>query len=232
MGRLRNNRSLTTEEQVDADRMKLELLKQVKAICEKHGVQWTLGWGTLLGAYRDKGFIPNDTDIDVDIYFPSTTEAWFDDIRTIVRTKYKIDVDGVFTDKFCNPLDLMKVGYNIDGVTQKDAKGNDIYCDLYFMYPTPDGGRILREWFNKLYFPSEIQITNLPLGEDTIELEGVEFPVPKNIEGYLAHAYGPNWNQPDLKWSWSNNTDPLKAPINLKGYKYNMLTKKHKIVIK
>jgi hypothetical protein len=230
MGRLRNKRSLTEEEQVVADAMKIDLLKQVKVICEKHKVKWNLGWGTLLGAYRDQSFIPNDTDIDVDIDFPSTTPAFFDDLRQIVRTGYKVDVEGIFTDKYCNPLDLMKAGFNVDGITQKDAKGNDIYCDLYFLYPTGNGGRILREWFNKLYFPPQIRFPGYATRH--ITFLGEEFPIPHDPELYLAHAYGPTWNQPNVKWSWGSNTEPIKAPPDLKGYKYNAITKKHKLVIK
>lgn len=45
--------------------IELDLLRELKTVCEKHGIQLYMIYGTLLGAVRHGGIIPGDDDIDV-----------------------------------------------------------------------------------------------------------------------------------------------------------------------
>lgn len=53
------------EEMKRAWAAELEILKAFSDVCEKHGLKWTVAYGSLIGTVRHKGFIPWDDDLDV-----------------------------------------------------------------------------------------------------------------------------------------------------------------------
>jgi lipopolysaccharide cholinephosphotransferase len=57
--------AMSPEELRDVQLVELELLREVDRICRKHGIQYRIVAGTLLGAVRHGGFIPWDDDADV-----------------------------------------------------------------------------------------------------------------------------------------------------------------------
>lgn len=49
----------------ELQQISLEILKDVAGFCERNGIKYSLGYGTLLGAVRHQGFIPWDDDVDL-----------------------------------------------------------------------------------------------------------------------------------------------------------------------
>ena len=109
-------------------RRALEILKDLRGICESHNITYYLAYGTLIGAVRHQGFIPWDDDIDVwvpisqyeDLMNILEKESPYEVINCLkdadwVRGFSKLsDSETLVVDNFENPYSKANRGISVD----------------------------------------------------------------------------------------------------------------------
>jgi len=143
------------------------------------GLDAYLAYGCLLGARRTGHVIGHDTDADLS-YLSRHTHPF--DIARECRAAERA---------------LRERGWS---VVRMSAANFKVWVDL------PDGGRTGVDVFCSFHVGEHFHVLGslrgrlpreaiLPLS--TIELEGVTFPAPRDVDAWLEVAYGPGWRVPD-----------------------------------
>jgi len=178
-----------------------KLLFDTINVFNKVGIKYYLDYGTLLGAYRNGNFIPNDHDIDIGIY----EKFWLNPIlmRNIAKEFIKREIT------------IRKIWDNgVNGIvnlTRNDA-GLDIYHKVrgkteYYKYGKRGKRTYPLDCLDKL---------------NTMEFLGKKVNIPSNTEKYLINLYGENWRIPMSKsqYGHTKNVIPIKwkhsSPLSIK----------------
>lgn len=83
--------------------LELEICKEIRAICDRNDIQYSIAFGTLLGAIRHGGFIPWDDDIDIAMLrseydkFLNCADKELDERFEIVNYEHNDNVGEPFT---------------------------------------------------------------------------------------------------------------------------------------
>ncbi len=168
-------------------RYAVEALFQADKAFKKLGVTYWLDFGTLLGAYRNKDFIPYDLDLDFGMFLNDYTpkiEKIFTEMGFKKKKEFLIE-DG----KYGREESYSFKGVNVDiffftSLNKKYAYYHD------FVYITKGDENIL--------VPREITLPLERIGE--IEFKGRIFPAPFPLEKHLASRYGNNFMIEDRNW--------------------------------
>lgn len=120
-------------ERLTVDDMKfieLEIMDEIDRVCQNHGVQYYLGYGSLLGAVRHGGFIPWDDDMDIvmmrDQY--ELLMGHFNEWRTTERFKLVSYRDKSSIYQFAKIVDTSTVVYE-NFVGKKASTG--VWVDIF-----------------------------------------------------------------------------------------------------
>lgn len=139
------------EEIHQLQKLELDILKDVSAVCEKHNIKFFLGEGTLLGAIRHKGFIPWDDDVDL-IMERSEYERFLEVAQKELGDAYQVQHPGA-VDNYWSPFikvrqltgDLSFRQNHIAHLTNNNGPYIDIFPMEYV--PTNKGFRIKKTGF-------------------------------------------------------------------------------------
>ena len=116
------------------------LLRQFVEVCERHGLQYRIMGGTLLGAVRHKGYIPWDNDIDVAMFRDD-----FNKLLTIGEKEFAkpsffqtvISEQGRFFSTFIKIRDSESTAAGLDEYQKGINCG--IFIDVFCLDELPDG---------------------------------------------------------------------------------------------
>lgn len=125
----------------------LEILRAIKAICEKHNITYLIDSGTLLGAVRHRGFIPWDDDIDL-----CFRREEFEKFRTIANLELPKNMELVMPYEYRDGeafydfvprviyLDSRRHSDADEDMTFYDGKLNHLWVDLFIIDRLPKNG--------------------------------------------------------------------------------------------
>lgn len=182
-------------------------IKKFHEIARAEGCDYWLFWGSLLGAYRDKGFIKHDDDIDIGMFDSDITvnlvEKMIDNGFKVVWTI----VDKDFIGGYHLACTFSEVKFDIYSF-HKDTKRNinTVFC------PLPYNDTIVREsaiMTNIMHI--EMESWN-HLNE--IPFEGVKTFIPDNADKILRTLYGDDYMVPIVDKKAQDDTSKHKIIEN------------------
>jgi len=168
----------------------MDLLIELKRVCEKNGIEYFVTGGTLLGAVRHKGFIPWDDDMDIGM-----ARRDYERFREVCRT----DLDGAYqfydwhTDT-ASPLPFGKLKIRgtrlVEDISSDSGANQEVFIDIFPYDAAPDGKLARRRHAYKtvLYRKLLMMRSGFHLSD---QRRGIRRVVNKTLYAILRLLYSP-----------------------------------------
>lgn len=174
----------------------IDVLQKFANIIDENGIEYTLAFGTLLGAVREKGFIKHDIDIDVAMW----AEDWSPNLRKYLE-------NGGFKLLHTHEVDKGLLA------REETYSFNNVTIDIFYFYPAIDDypyccdfllqpNTVSRLESMKVYGGCLPRRIELPIKRERMltEFEGHYFYIPKNAHEILEFRYGESYMTPNPNW--------------------------------
>lgn len=183
----------------DIQQLELKMLQFLDQICEKYNLKYYLCGGTLIGAAREKGFIPWDDDVDV--MMPRKDYEWLLAHRDEIFTDKYFLYDYKIDKKENNPRSLpalcdksMRILYSHGNVSREQY----ILLDIFVLDGMPKGK--IRRNLHYYHFLVWHALLQLSWYDTTVNQYRADRSILEKIIIKLINSikYRPNWDSQKL----------------------------------
>lgn len=181
----------------------LEVLKSFDDIMSGSNIKYSLAFGSMLGAVREKGFIKHDLDIDVYVWIEDYSSSFVDLLKSNgFSLKHTFSVDN---DKLGKEDTIEKNGVQIDIFYVYPALFGRKYpycCDFVVFDDCRSRRQSIRKHGGLL--PRRIE---MPMSNEVVRVpfENTKLPILNNAHEYLSFRYGTDYMTPNPNWVNSTN---------------------------
>lgn len=163
-----------------------DVLLELAHVLDAFEVPFLLMQGTALGAWRDKGFVPHEQDIDLGVFQENLIPKASEIVADLLRRGYDVEIIQM---PFTRPRTLVAWKKIREHVVKADIVGLARWRNLRFT-------ETLARPYQEEPYAIVHEASMVELWRQTEPLWGRRFNIPAEIEQYLLCEYGPGWRTP------------------------------------